>query len=102
MFGPDSRAEVPIVGHLNGQVISGQIDRLAVTSEAIEIIDYKTNHPPPARAEDVSALYLGQMRAYREALAAIYPYRPIRCYLLWTDGPHLMELDGALLTPPAA
>jgi len=102
VFGPESRAEVPIVGHLDGQVISGQIDRLAVTPEAIEIIDYKTNRPPPARAEHVSALYLGQMRAYREALAAIYPDRAIRCYLLWTDGPHLMELDGALLTPPAA
>lgn len=102
VFGPESRAEVPIVGHLNGQVISGQIDRLAVTPEAIEIIDYKTNRPPPARPEDVSVLYLGQMGAYREALTAIYPDRPIRCYLLWTDGPHLMELDGALLTPPAA
>ena len=41
--------------------------------------------------------YLAQMAAYRQVLAAIYPGRTIRCCLLWTDGPSLMELPGELL-----
>jgi ATP-dependent helicase/nuclease subunit A len=37
------------------------------------------------------------MAAYRAAMQAIYPDRPVRCALLWTDGPQLMVLDDALL-----
>ena len=42
-------------------------------------------------------VYLRQMAAYRAALSAIYPEKPIRCVLLWTDGPRLMELSPGLL-----
>jgi ATP-dependent helicase/nuclease subunit A len=97
LFGPGSRAEVPIVGEVRGadgrvQVLSGQIDRLVVAQDEILVLDYKTNRPPPATEAEVSPLYLRQMAAYRAALARIYPGRPIRCALLWTDGPRLMPL----------
>ncbi len=93
LFGPRSRAEVPIVGLVGRFAVSGQIDRLAVTDEAVLVIDYKTNRPPPATAAEVPAAYRRQMAAYRALLAEVYPDRPIRCALLWTDGPHLMWLD---------
>jgi len=93
LFGPDSRAEVPLVGVVGGRVIAGQVDRLVVGEDAVSVIDYKTNRPAPARAEDVPEAYLDQMAAYRAVLARIYPGRPIRCALLWTDGPRLMALD---------
>jgi ATP-dependent helicase/nuclease subunit A len=32
------------------------------------------------------------MAVYRGLLAQLYPDRPVRCALLWTDGPFLMEL----------
>jgi ATP-dependent helicase/nuclease subunit A len=97
LFAPGSRAEVPIGALVDGRVIAGQIDRLVVTDDAVLVVDYKTNRPPPERPEDVPPAYRAQMAAYRAALARIYPDRPIRCALLWTDGPQLMALPEALL-----
>ncbi len=97
LFGPGSRAEVPVVGMVGERILSGQVDRLVVTPEAVLIVDFKTNRPPPRRAAEVAPVYVRQMAAYRAALACIYPGRAIRCALLWTDGPTLMPLDAALL-----
>ncbi|WP_119677304.1 double-strand break repair helicase AddA [Indioceanicola profundi] len=97
LFAPGSRAEVPIVGMVGGRVLSGQIDRLVVTDAAVLIVDYKTNRPPPVREEDVPEIYLEQMAAYRAAVQRIYADKPIRCLLLWTDGPYTMELTPARL-----
>ena len=97
LFGPDSRAEVPLVGCINGRVISGQLDRLVVDGRTVRVVDYKTNRPPPARAEDVTPVYLRQMAAYGAVLEKVYPGFSISCALLWTDGPKLMTLPDRLL-----
>jgi len=103
IFGPGSRAEVPIVGLVTGagegppQVVSGQVDRLLVSAEVVVVVDYKTNRPPPTSEADVPALYLRQMAGYRAVLQKIYPDRPVDCRLLWTDGPRLMQLSDAAL-----
>jgi ATP-dependent helicase/nuclease subunit A len=91
-FGPSSAAEVPIVGVVDGRPLSGQVDRLAVTEEAVHVIDYKTNRPAPMTQGTVPAAYRRQMAAYRRVLSGIYPDRPIHCALLWTDGPRLLWL----------
>jgi ATP-dependent helicase/nuclease subunit A len=92
LFGPGSRAEVPLVGVVGDRVLSGQIDRLLVTDREVWIVDYKTNRPPPQTVAGVAPLYLRQMASYRAAISAIYPGHRVRCLLLWTDGPRLMEL----------
>ena len=105
MFGPGSRAEVPVVGvvrtaadHAGGRaVLSGQIDRLVVGEREVWIVDYKTHRPAPASAVAVPAMYVRQMAAYRAVVSAIYPGRLVRCALLWTDGPTWMELSGETL-----
>ena len=97
IFGPGSHAEVAIAGVMGDHVISGQVDRLLVGPDKILVIDYKTNRPPPARVEEVSALYLAQMAAYRAALSRIYPGRAVECALLWTDSGVLMPLPEHLL-----
>ena len=97
VFGPGSLAEVPLVGEVGGKVLSARLDRLVVTDDAVTVIDYKTNRPPPRLETDVSPLYLRQMAAYRAGLREIYAGRPIRCLLLWTDGPRLMALSDDLL-----
>jgi ATP-dependent helicase/nuclease subunit A len=99
LFGPASRAEVPLAGTVGDQVVFGQVDRLAVTEHAVLVIDYKTNRAPPATPAEVPAVYLRQMAAYQALLEAIYPARPVRCALLWTEGPRLMALDDAALAP---
>ncbi len=94
LFAAGSKAEVPITGMVKGHVISAQVDRLAVTETEVMIVDYKTNRPPAARAEDVDPAYAFQMAVYRAALAQIYPRHAIRCVLLWTDGPFILELPS--------
>jgi ATP-dependent helicase/nuclease subunit A len=37
------------------------------------------------------------MAAYPAVLQAIYPDRPVRCVLLWTEAPRLMPLPDELL-----
>lgn len=97
VFGRGSAAEVPVSAVIGGRVVSGQIDRLLVTDTLVTILDFKTDRPAPVDAAAVPTVYYRQMAAYRAALRSIYPNRRIRCALLWTDGPHLMELDDALL-----
>jgi len=101
LFGPASRAEVPLIGDIDGAVIAGQVDRLLVTPDAVAVIDFKTNRPPPQQVADVPAVYLRQMATYAEALRRIYPERRVRALLLWTDGPRLMELPESVLAAHA-
>ena len=99
IFSADSRAEVPVVGRVQGVVVSGQIDRLCLMDEAVWIIDYKTNRPPPHNVADVPLAYRQQLSSYRAVLEAIYPQKQIRCFLLWTYAPCLMEIPDALMPP---
>ena len=101
LFGPGSMAEAPVTGAVGGTVISGQIDRLAVGAQAVSIVDYKTNRPPPADAAATPPVYLRQMAAYRALLRGLYPAHRIDCFLLWTAAPRLMQLDDPLLDPHA-
>ena len=101
VFGPSSRAEVPVVAVLprpdgSGPPLrlNGQIDRLAVDGQSVLIVDYKTNRPPPADVDGVAPAYLFQLAAYTLALARIYPRRQVRAAILWTDGPRLMEIPA--------
>lgn len=101
LFGPGSRAEVPIIGRLGETVVAGQVDRLIIDASGILIADYKTNRPPPKRVEDVSPLYLRQMACYRALLRRIYPGRPVECALVWTDGPDFMLIPNGLMESQA-
>ncbi len=101
LFGPDSRAEVPLAGtvRLGGrtEVVSGRVDRLVVTAQAVRVVDFKTMRPAPQSAADVPHAYLRQMAAYRALLRKIWRDRPVVCALLWTEGPRLLTLDDQLL-----
>lgn len=101
VFASGSRAEVSIVGRLQraGQplLVSGQIDRLVVTPGEVLIVDYKTNHAPPRIAADAPAAYVRQLALYRAVLTKLYPGRPIRAALLWTETAEMMEISASAL-----
>ena len=97
LFGPGSRAEVPVAGVVGGTAVSGRIDRLVIGPDGVKILDFKTNVRLPAQPEDVPALYLRQMAAYRALLRKIYKNQQVECVLVWTDGPRLMPLNAQLL-----
>ncbi|MEA2836137.1 MAG: ATP-dependent helicase/nuclease subunit, partial [Bradyrhizobium sp.] len=102
VFAPGSRAEVSLVGRLDRPerpplLVSGQIDRLAVTPAEVLIVDYKTNHSPPATVADAPAAYIRQLALYRTVLRKLYPQRLIRAALLWTETPEMMEIPAPAL-----
>ncbi|HKA64756.1 MAG TPA: double-strand break repair helicase AddA [Methyloceanibacter sp.] len=97
LFAPGSLSEVPIVARLGDGDISGQIDRLAVLDDALLVLDYKTNRPPPSTPDEVAPGYIAQLAAYRAALRLMFPERALRAAIIWTDGPKLMEIPSTLL-----
>jgi ATP-dependent helicase/nuclease subunit A len=97
LFQPGSLGEVPIVARFPKGDLSGQIDRLVVLDDALLVLDYKTNRPPPETPEEVAPAYVAQLAAYRAALRLMFPDRALRAALVWTDGPKLMEIPSNLL-----
>jgi ATP-dependent helicase/nuclease subunit A len=102
VFGPGSRAEVSIAGRLDRRqgpavLVSGQIDRLVVTPAEVLIVDYKTNHAPPAALPEAPVAYIRQLALYRAVLAKLYPQRPVRAALLWTETAEMLEIPASQL-----
>jgi ATP-dependent helicase/nuclease subunit A len=102
LFAPGSRAEVPIVGRIARfgaapLAVSGQVDRLAVTRDAVLIADYKTDRAPAGRLAEVPKDYVGQLAAYRAVLGRVYPEKTIRAALIFTEGPNVVEVPGAVM-----
>lgn len=98
---PDSRAEVAIMGEIElrgrKRLVSGKIDRLAVTDDAVLIVDYKTNRPAPASMAEVPPAYVLQLALYRALLGPLYPGRKVAAVLLFTETPRLIALPDAAL-----
>jgi ATP-dependent helicase/nuclease subunit A len=102
VFGAGSRAEVSIAGRIerpgrSPALVSGQIDRLVVTPGEVLIVDFKTNYAPPRAPAEAPAAYVRQLALYRAVLQKLYPQRPVRAALLWTETPELMEISAPAL-----
>lgn len=100
LFGPGSRAEVPIVGRLRRPgaapvAVCGQVDRLCVSAAAVLIADYKTDRGVPSSSEAVAEAYVRQLALYRAVLSQLYRGRPVRAALVFTQQPCLLELSPA-------
>ena len=91
LFGPGSRAEVAIAGQAGGGTgpeISGQIDRVAITQDAVWIADFKTGAVPTSAPP---AAYVAQLALYAQAIGGLCPGRELRTFLVYTQGPRLIE-----------
>jgi len=102
VFAQGSRAEVAIVGRLAlpgrpPSLVSGQIDRLAVTPNEVLIVDFKTNHAPATSPAEAPQAYVRQLALYRAVLSRLYPQHAIRAALLWTETADLMEISSPAL-----
>jgi ATP-dependent helicase/nuclease subunit A len=96
-FAPGSRAEQPIIGRIGNLEIAGQIDRFAVTEEAIFLVDFKSNRMPPPRPEATPKAYLRQLAAYAALLERLFRGRALRAGIVWTVVPTLMPIPEPLL-----
>jgi ATP-dependent helicase/nuclease subunit A len=102
LFGPESKAEIAISGSVmlgegKKRDISAQIDRLAVTNDAVFIADYKTAARAPERLEDIPETYIAQLALYRALLVPVYPDRRVVCLIVYTAGPRVFTLSDAQL-----
>ncbi len=97
MFGPGSRAEVPLTGLVSGAVVGGVVDRLAVLPDRVLLADFKTNRDPPDTPERTPRLYLRQLAAYRAVLRGVFGDRPVQCALVWTRAARVVMLPDVLL-----
>ena len=102
LFGPDSRAEVPLSGVIAGMVVGGLVDRLVVRAEEVLVADYKTNRRPPADPAGTPVAYPapdGRL-SQRVARSVSRPDRP-RDPGLDRDGPGDGPAGGAVGCPCA-
>lgn len=61
---------------------TGRIDRLVELADAYWVLDYKSGSPTGELMES----YRSQMEAYRTAVQAIFPGKPVRCRLVFGNG----------------
>jgi len=86
--------EVSIQYRVNGRMVYGIIDRLIVTGDAVQVIDYKTHGAATsATAARLAAPYLEQIQLYAGGAAQLWPGRRIRAFLLFTACRTLFEMD---------
>ena len=97
LFSPYALAEVPLAALVEGQVISGTIDRLLIEETRIRIVDFKTTRRPPATLAGMPVATLRQMAAYAAALEVTYPGRVIEAAVLYTTTPALIEIPRAVI-----
>jgi ATP-dependent helicase/nuclease subunit A len=98
LFAPESRAETAFAARLpEAAEMTGRIDRLAVTEDAVWIADFKTDRVPPGSTADAPAAYVRQLAHYRAAIQRILPGRPVRALLVFTAGPVVLEVEAARL-----
>lgn len=93
LFAPGALAEAPTAARLaDGTVIAGTVDRLLVTGDRVQVVDFKTGRRVPASAADLPASHRRQMQAYAEALGIIFPGKRIEAALLYTEAPRLIPV----------
>lgn len=105
LFGPNSRAEVPVTAtlqELGGTRIHGTIDRLVVGEDWVLAADFKSNAQVPEHARDVPHGLLRQLGAYAAALEQIYPSNEVKTALIWTKTAEIMYLPQELTTQALA
>jgi ATP-dependent helicase/nuclease subunit A len=98
IFDARSLAEVPITAALGTHRMHGNIDRLIISDDRIQIIDFKTNRVVPHTPTHCPEGVLRQMGAYYQALQGIYPNHQIETHILWTRTSSLMHLPHDIVT----
>ena len=100
IFGPQARAEVPIVGRILDRAgatieVTGRIDRLVVSETEVWVVDFKSDRR--AGGEAIAESHVAQLAVYRRLLAPMFPGRTVRAFLLWTTLPALSEIPAERL-----
>jgi len=106
VFNVHAQAEISIMGTLTLEsreyAVSGRIDRLAVLTDSVVIMDYKTNRVPPVTEETIPFAHKAQLAIYREILKPLYPAKRIDCMLVYTENATIHTLSEQALASALA
>jgi ATP-dependent helicase/nuclease subunit A len=99
LFALDALAEVPVAGSIRmpdgeWRAVSGRIDRLAVTADAVIVADFKTTARPPREVDAIPVTSVAQLAAYAALMREIYPGRTVRALAIYTASLTCFELDA--------
>jgi ATP-dependent helicase/nuclease subunit A len=101
LFGPQSRAEVPIVGQVTAEgrvyAVSGQIDRLVRGESGWRLLDFKTDRLVPNTADEIDPVYILQLALYRRLLMEMEPGVQVGATLVFTAGPKIMPIPAGIM-----
>ncbi|WP_150291324.1 double-strand break repair helicase AddA [Sphingobium estronivorans] len=97
LFGPDALGEAPIAAVVGEAVIAGTVDRLRISNDLVQLVDFKTGRVSPLSVAEVPLAHVRQMAAYSAALQVIFPDRRVEASLLYTAAARLITLPPALL-----
>lgn len=92
LFGPHSFAEVPIIGQVDHQIVSGQVDRLVFNGTEINLVDFKSDASVPKTLADAPKAYIEQLGYYKSLLQAAFPDKVIHAYIYWIRTLGIMEV----------
>lgn len=84
-FGDKAKAEVEICS-MDGLF---RLDRLVVLKDEVHVLDFKTS----ASAHKVPQHIVRQMSHYGDLIQQVYPNLRVRLFILWVQGPQMMELN---------
>jgi ATP-dependent exoDNAse (exonuclease V) beta subunit len=62
----------------------GYVDLVAATADRLDVLDFKTDAPPPVTVEAAYPEYVSQVNLYGRLLAGIFDARRLRLGLLFT------------------
>jgi ATP-dependent helicase/nuclease subunit A len=103
LFGPASRAEVAVAGRLPlgpggaPRAFSGQVDRIAITPEAVLIADYKTTSSAPRDASGLDPSHVRQVALYRALIAPLYPEKGVKALIVFTGAARSVVVPAEMM-----
>lgn len=96
LFTPLAHAEIPLSGVVSDYAVSGVIDRLAITDDAVVFVDFKTGQTPD-KVSDIPSSYITQLGLYSRLLADIFQKKQIHAGLIYTEAPKIFWMPEDLL-----
>jgi ATP-dependent helicase/nuclease subunit A len=93
----DARSEAELYLSVKGEMVTGRIDRMLISDDAIWLLDYKTTRKPP-QAITTEDETVQQLALYAAGLLEAYPGRVVKAALVFTENQSLHWLTPDLIT----
>jgi ATP-dependent helicase/nuclease subunit A len=91
-FSENSRAEVALIGEIDGSVVSGRVDRLVNLDDRVALLEYKSTKNRYSSSAAIPENYRRQLELYKKLIEKLNPTKTVECYILFTAQGELMRV----------